>query len=102
MTTDVRLTSRLKRTVFFYFFMAGVLFLGKKMGGKMKNPLFFSENRATRRQWRHSTCLPYTTGGMHSQNKHDRHTDSPFSLLQDNSPRYGRGSSSVRCSGAVV
>ncbi len=24
---------------------------------------------------------------MHSQNKHDRHTDSRFSLLEDNSPR---------------
>ena len=49
------------------------------MGEKMKKPLFFSENRATRRQRRHSICLPYTAGGMHSQNKHDRHTDSPFS-----------------------
>jgi hypothetical protein len=36
--------------------------------------------------------LPYTAGGMHSQNKHDRHTDSRVSLLEDNSPRDGRGS----------
>ena len=56
---------------------------------RKKNP-FFSENRATRRPRRHSICLPYTAGGMHSQNKHDRHTDSRFSLLEDNSPRDGR------------
>ena len=55
-----------------------------------KKNIFFSENRATRRQRRHSICLPYTAGGMHSQNKHDRHTDSRFSLLEDNSPRDGR------------
>ena len=54
-----------------------------------KNP-FSSENRATRRQRRHSICLPYTAGGMHSKKKHDRHTDSRFSLLEDNSPRDGR------------
>jgi hypothetical protein len=29
---------------------------------------------------------------MHSQNKHTGHTDSRFRLLQDNSPRDGRGS----------
>jgi hypothetical protein len=86
MTTDVRLTSGLTRTVF--FFMAGVHFLEKNR----KKTLFFSENRATRRPRRHSICLPYTAGGMHSQNKHDRHTDSRFSLLEDNSPRDGRGS----------
>ena len=43
-----------------------------------------------------STHLAYTrwltTGGMHSQNKHDRHTDGRFRLLQDKSPRDGRGS----------
>ena len=46
------------------------------------------EIRATRRQWRHSTCLPYT-GGMQSQNRHDRHTMtvSRFRLLEVNSPR---------------
>jgi hypothetical protein len=35
--------------------------------------LFFSEKRATWRQRRHSICLPYTTGGIHSQNKHNGH-----------------------------
>jgi hypothetical protein len=39
------------------------------------SPFYSSEIRATQKQWRYSTCLPYTTGGMHSQNKHDRHTD---------------------------
>ena len=81
------------RELFFLFFLwRESIFLGKKMGEKMKKPFFFSENRATRSQRRLSICLPYTAGGMHSQNKYDRHTDSPFSLLQDNSPRYGRGS----------
>jgi hypothetical protein len=84
MTTDVRLTSGLTRT-FFYFFYGGSPFFLKKI--EKKN---FSENRATRRPWRHSICLPYTAGGMHSQNKHDRHTDSRFSLFEDNSPRDGR------------
>ena len=41
MTTDVRLTSGLTRTVFFNFLMAGVhFFLGEKWGKKMKNPFF--------------------------------------------------------------
>jgi hypothetical protein len=40
----------------------------------------------------YSIYLPYTIGGMHSHNKHDRHTDSRFSLLEDNPPRDGRGS----------
>ncbi len=54
--------------------------------------LFFpSEIRVTRRQWRPSTYLPYTTGGIHSQNKHDRHTDSRFGQLEDNSPKDVRG-----------
>ena len=88
MTTDVRLTSGLTRTVFFIFFYGGSPFFWKKIEKK----IFFSENRATRRPRRHSTCLPYTAGGMHSQNKHDRHTDIRFSLLEDNSPRDGRGS----------
>ena len=34
MTTDVRLTSGLMRTVFFIFFMAGVHFFGEKIGKK--------------------------------------------------------------------
>jgi hypothetical protein len=59
--------------------------------GKIENKIVF-ENRATRRQRIHSIYLPYTSGGMHSQNKHDRHTDSRFSLLEDNSPRDVRGS----------
>jgi hypothetical protein len=80
MTTDVRLTSGLTRTVFFIFLWRESIFLGKKMGKK----IFFSENRVTRRQRRHSICLPYTAGGMHSQNKHDRHT----------APRRGAGSGS--------
>jgi hypothetical protein len=74
MTTDVRLTSGLTRTVF--FFMAR-FFVRKKI-------------RTTRRQWRQSSCLPYTTGGIHSQNKHDRHTYSRFRLLEVNSPRDSR------------
>ncbi len=50
---------------FFYFFK------------KMKKTHFFPlENRATRRQRRPSIGLPYTTGGIHRQNKHDRLTDS--------------------------
>ena len=40
---------------------------------KWKKNLFSSEKMATRRQQRQSICLPYTTGGIHSQNKHDRH-----------------------------
>ncbi len=52
----------------------------------MKKTLF-SQNMATRRQRRHSIGLPYTTGGMHSQNKHDRHTDSRLRLLEDNSSK---------------
>jgi hypothetical protein len=79
MTTDVRLTSGLTRTVFFIFLWRESIFLEKK--------IFPSEIRPTRRQRRHSTCLPYTTGGTHSQNKHDRHTYSRFRLLEDNSPR---------------
>jgi hypothetical protein len=60
---------------------------------KNENPhFFFSENRATRRQRRHVIGLPYTTVGIHRQNKHDRHTDSRLRLLEDNSPRDGRGS----------
>ncbi len=39
----------------------------------------------------YNIVLPYTTG-IHSQNKHDRHTDSRLRLLEDNSPRDGRGS----------
>ncbi len=50
------------------------------------------ENRVTVRQRRHITVLPYTTSGIHRQNKHDRHTDSRLRLLEDNSPRDGRGS----------
>ncbi len=34
-----------------------------------KTPFFPSENRVTRRQRRHSLDLPYTAGGIHSQNK---------------------------------
>ena len=41
-----------------------------------ENNLFFTENRTTRRSRRPSISLPYTTGGIHSQNKHDRHIDS--------------------------
>ena len=67
MTTDVRLTSGLTRTVFFIFLWRESIFLGKKMGKKMKKSPFFSEKRATRRQRRHSICLPYTAGGMHSE-----------------------------------
>ena len=69
MTTDVRLTSGLTRTVFFIFLWRESIFWGEKKRKKR----FFSENRATRRPRRHSICLPYTAGGMHSQNKHDRH-----------------------------
>jgi hypothetical protein len=85
MTTDVRLPSGLTRTVLFFFLWRESIFWEK-----MKKK--FSENRATQRPRRHSTCLPCTAGGMHSQNKHDRHTDSRFSLLEDNWPRDGRGS----------
>jgi len=41
MTTDVRLTSGLTRTVFFIFFMAGVLFFGEKNGEKNEKTPFF-------------------------------------------------------------
>ena len=85
MTTDVRADEN----CFFLFFYGGSPFFLEK---NRKKSLFFSENRATLRPRRHSICLPYTAGGMHSQNKHDRHTDSRFSLLEDNSPRDGRGS----------
>jgi hypothetical protein len=76
MTTDVRLTSGLTRTVFFIFLWRESIFLGKKW----KKNLFSSENRANRRQRRHSICLPYTVGGMHSQNTTDIQTvDSVYS-----------------------
>ena len=41
MTTDVRLTSGLTRTVFFIFFMAGVHFFGEKNGEKNEKTPFF-------------------------------------------------------------
>jgi len=40
MTTDVRLTSGLTRTVFFIFLWRESIFLGKKMKKKRKNPFF--------------------------------------------------------------
>ena len=40
MTTDVRLTSGLTRTVFFIFLWRESIFLGKKMEKKWKNPFF--------------------------------------------------------------
>jgi hypothetical protein len=82
MTTDVRLTSGLTRTVLFF---GGSPFFWEKM----EKNTFFSLETGPLGGSRGTVCLPYTTGGMHSQNKH---TDSRFSLLQDNSPRYGRGS----------
>ena len=84
-----RLTSVSRQTwrqTIFFWKKKFPIFFGEKMKKK------FSEKRATRRQQRQSICLPYTTGGMHSQNKHNRHTDSRFRLLEDNSPRDGRGS----------
>jgi len=57
--------------------MAGVHFFGEKNGKKK----IFSENRATRRQRRHSIFLPYTTGGYTVKtNTTDIHTvDSVYS-----------------------
>jgi hypothetical protein len=40
MTTDVRLTSGLTRTVFFIFLWRESIFWGENMGKKMKKPLF--------------------------------------------------------------
>jgi hypothetical protein len=52
-----------------------------------KTPFFPYENRATRRERRHRIDLPYTTDGVYSSKKHDRHIDSRVSLLEDNSRR---------------
>jgi hypothetical protein len=61
MTSDACRQPLVNRSSFFEF-----LFHFFKKNEK-KN--FFSENRATRRKRRHSIDLPYTTGGIHRQNK---------------------------------
>ena len=89
MTTDVRLTSGLTRTVFYYFFNGGNLFFG---GNNEKNN-FFPPLKSGSLGASGDTVHAYrTTGGTLSQNKHNRHTDSRFRLLEDNSPRDGRDS----------
>jgi hypothetical protein len=55
---------------FFFSFFLFFPFFEKK---NEKKPYLSLAKRATWRQWRHSICLPYTTGGIHSQNKHNRH-----------------------------
>ena len=80
-STDVRTDEN----CFSDFFIVGVHFLGE-------TEIFFLEKTGTLGDSEDSVCLPHTSGGMYSQNKHDRHTDSHFRLLEDNSPRDGRGS----------
>ncbi len=67
MTTDVRLTTGLTRTVFFNLIIDGVHFFLEKKWQKRGGKCFSSEIRVTRRQRRHSKRLQYTTGGIHSQ-----------------------------------
>ena len=49
----------------------------------MKNPLLFPLKTGPLGD-RGGIGLPYTTSGMHRQNKHDRHTDSRLRLLKTN------------------
>ncbi len=88
--TDVRqLTSTDVRTdenSFCDFIIPGVHFLGGKKKKKFLKKQGHSETVKTQ-------CMSTThQWWMYSQNKHDRHTDSHFRLLEDNSPRDGRGS----------
>ena len=60
------------------------------MEKKLENPLFFKEKGPLGGSG--GTVYAYRTPlvGCTVKKKHDRHTDSRFSLLEDNSPRDGR------------